>query len=40
VKLVLLHPDDSVYSRFLEDLLTLFRDAKRSSNDVPDGAVP
>lgn len=33
VKLVLLHPDDSVYSRFLEDLLTLFRDAKRSSND-------
>lgn len=33
VRLTLLHPEHPTYRRFLEDLLTLFRDAKRSSKD-------
>ena len=33
MRLTLLHPEHPTYRRFLEDLLTLFRDAKRSSKD-------
>jgi hypothetical protein len=33
VKLVLLHPDHPVFSRFLDDLLQLYRSAKKSSAD-------
>ena len=34
VKLAILHPEHPTYSRFLDDLLKLFRDAKRSSKDL------
>jgi hypothetical protein len=33
IKLTLLHPENRVYGRFLEDLLALFRDAKRAAQD-------
>ncbi len=33
IKLSLLHPENPTYGRFLEDLLKLFRDAKRASQD-------
>lgn len=33
IKLTLLHPENRAYGRFLEDLLALFRDAKRASQD-------
>lgn len=33
IKLTLLHPENRTYGRFLEDLLTLFRDAKRAAQD-------
>ena len=33
VKLVLLEPDNTTYAKFLEDLLTLYRDAKSSAKD-------
>lgn len=33
VKLALLHPENATYSRFLDDLLALFRAAKRMSKD-------
>jgi hypothetical protein len=33
VKLTLLHADNSTYARFLDDLLTLYRDAKRAARD-------
>ena len=33
VKLVLLDPENRVYRRVLDDLLTLYRDAKRATSD-------
>jgi len=33
VKLAILHPENTTYSRFLDDLLRLFRDAKRTAKD-------
>jgi transposase len=34
VKLALLHPEHPTYGRFLDDLLALYRDAKRASKDT------
>lgn len=33
VKLALLHPDNATYARFLDELLALYRDAKRAAAD-------